>query len=96
MKDGKIRYEIVVVLAPKAEAKQSTLDKLSAMIEGQGVTVTGSKSEGIKDLVYEIKKQRKGDFWVVDAEGSKALQLKEINLFLNRDVNVIRYLIIRK
>jgi ribosomal protein S6 len=51
---------------------------------------------GSKDLVYEIAGQTKGDFWVFDVESEKPLSLKELNIILNRETNIIRYLILKK
>lgn len=63
---------------------------------GGGVKALEKNHLGLKDLVYKIKDLEKGDFWVVELESEKPVQLKEINLFLNRENNIIRYLILNK
>jgi ribosomal protein S6 len=51
---------------------------------------------GLKDLAYEIEKNNKGDFWTIDLSSESPIKLKEFNLLLNRESNIIRYLILKK
>ena len=51
---------------------------------------------GLKDLAYEIQGHNKGDFWVLDLESEETLKIKEFNLLLDRETNIIRYLILKK
>lgn len=94
MKDKKNKYQIVVVLSHKSENKDKVLENVSAKIEAMSGEVVKKNSLGLKDLVYEIKDQNKGDFWSFDVESVKPLHVNDFNLFLNRDVNVLRYLIL--
>ena len=50
---------------------------------------------GIKDLAYKIKKLDKGDFWVFEISGKEAIKTKNLVLFLNRDKQIIRYLMLK-
>lgn len=95
MKDNKHKYQIVVVLSHKAENKDKLLEKVIAKIESLSKATVKKTSLGLKDLVYQIKDQSKGDFWNFDVESVKPLQANEINLFLNRDSNILRYLILK-
>ena len=98
MKDNTIKYQMVLVLAPKTEEKDR--EKILAKVESWLGDHTGKIAKkdhwGMKDLVYKIVGNTKGDFWILDVEATKPVKLNELNLFLNREVNVIRYLILKK
>ncbi len=93
---NKYQYQMVTVLNPKTEDKDKTLNKMFSWIENNKAEITNKDHMGSKDLVYKIGDQSKGDFWVFDVEASEPLKLKELNLLLNRETNVIRYLILKK
>jgi ribosomal protein S6 len=96
MKVSKNKYQIVIVLNPKIEDKEKTLEKLYSWIEATDSEIVNKDNMGLKELTYEIKGNSKGDFWVLDVESTKPLKLKEFNLLLNRETNIIRYLILKK
>ena len=50
---------------------------------------------GLKELAYQIKDNDKGDFWVLDVESKETLKVKDFNLLLDRETNIIRYLILK-
>ncbi len=97
MKENNHNYQIILVLAPKTEEKdkEKVLAKVESWLEAAKAKVTNKDHQGNKELVYEIAKNRKGDFWVLDVAGEVPLKLQELNLFLNREINVIRYLILK-
>ena len=97
MKDNKKNYQMVLVFAPKVEDKdrEKVLTKIGSFLEDKEAKVTKSEHTGTKELVYDIKGFRKGDFWVMDVAADKPIKLTEINLFLNRETNIIRYLILK-
>ena len=98
MKDtNKYKYELVVVFDPKAEtkAKEKCLKEIEENIQEAKFNVDNRENFGIKDLAYKIKKLDKGDFWVFTIGGNKPIKSKEFKLFLNRETNVIRYLILK-
>jgi ribosomal protein S6 len=90
------KYQMVTVLNPKTEDKDKALNKVSSWLENNKAEVTNKDHMGSKELVYKIKGQTKGDFWVFDIESAQPLKLKELNLLLNRETNIIRYLILKK
>lgn len=95
MKDKKYKYQLVVVLPPKLDKKDDVLTKISGWLEKEGIEIEKKSNFGIKDLVYEIEKNNKGDFWIMDLLSEKTLKMSELNVFLNREKNVIRYLILK-
>jgi ribosomal protein S6 len=95
MKGKKHLYQLIVVLNPKTEEKEKVLKKATDWLENNKVEVSQDHM-GLKDLAYEINKNTKGDFWVMDLTSESPLKIKEFNLLLNRESNIIRYLILKK
>ena len=98
MKDNKHNYQFVLVVSPKAEDKdkEKIFKKIDTWLEDNSAKMDKKDHVGNKELVYEIAGFRKGDFWVCDVAGEKPIKLTDLNLFLNRETNVIRYLILKK
>lgn len=98
MKDSNnYKYEVIVVLSPKAESKdkEKTIKLVEDKIAEMNFVVENRENLGNKSLAYKIKNLDKGDFWVFNIAGKKAVESKEFKLFLNRDPAVIRYLILK-
>ena len=98
MKDSlNYRYEVVVVLNPKAELKEKekSLKLIEEEIGKLGYELEKREDLGTKTLAYEIVGQKKGDFWVFTIGGQEAIKSQEFILFLNREKNIIRYLILK-
>jgi len=95
MKGNKYQYQLVVVLNPKTEDKDKVLVKVTDWLEKNKIEST-SDHTGLKELAYEINKNPKGDFWVYSLTSESPVKLKEFNLLLNRESNIIRYLILKK
>lgn len=97
MKESNYKYEVIVVLNPKAESKEKekTIKLVEDKIIGLDFEVNNREDMGSKALSYKIKGQEKGDFWVFTIGGNKPIKSKEFKLFLNRETNVIRYLILK-
>jgi ribosomal protein S6 len=97
MKDNQHNYQIILVLNTKSEDKDKdkVLAKVESWLDVNKAKVTKKEHTGVKELVYEIAKSRKGDFWMLDVGAGAPLKLNEINLFLNREANVMRYLILK-
>jgi len=95
MKGKKHQYQLVVVLNPKTENKEKVLKKITDWLESNKTEVV-SDHMGLKELAYEIEKNNKGDFWALNVESDNPLKLKELNLLMNRESNIIRYLILKK
>lgn len=88
---------MVLVLAAKVDDKdrEKIFKKIGSWLEEKSAKVTKSEHTGTKELVYVIKGNRKGDFWILDVESEAPIKLTELNLYLNREVNIIRYLILK-
>lgn len=97
MKDNKINYEIVVVFAPKTEEKtaEATFAKVEKWLGANETKISKKDHMGQKTLEYPINSFEKGDFWVLSTEGEKRVNVADLNVMLNREVGVIRYLVLK-
>ena len=95
MKGSKYQYQIIIVLSPKTEDKEKVLNKAYSWLEKNKAEILNKDHMGLKDLAYEIKENNKGDFWVLDVESKEPLKIKDLNLLLDREINIIRYLILK-
>jgi len=91
-------YQIILVLNPKLEEseREGIVAKVEAWWTANGATIGKKEHTGAKELVYDVAGMRKGDFWELEAEAKKAVKLSDINVQLNRETGIIRYLILRK
>ena len=96
MKGNKYQYQIILVLSPKTEDKEKVLTKAYSWLESKKAEISNKDHMGLKDLAYEIKGQNKGDFWVLEVNSEEPLKIKDFNLLLDREIDVIRYLILKK
>ena len=92
----KLAYEVIVVLNPKSEKGESIIEEASQQIEALNVKVAKKDHRGVKDLIYKIKGQKQGDFWSLQLEAERPIDLKGLNIYLNREPEIIRYLVLKK
>ena len=95
MKGNKYRYQLVIVLNPKTENKDKVWEKINGWLTKNKIE-SSSDHLGLKELVYEIDKNSKGDFWTMDLTATSPIKQKDLNLLLNREPNIIRYIILKK
>jgi len=98
MSAKKFQYQTIVVLNSRLEEKQrdKSLEKIEEWAKEAGAEEIKKTHFGIKDLVYKVKKEDRGDFWIIDLTAQKPMNFKEYNLYLNREVNIIRYLVLKQ
>ena len=91
------KYEVMFVLRPDLDDEKvtATIEKFSALIQGQGGTVGNIEKWGRRRLAYEIKGQREGYYVVVNFEGEPAVS-SELDRVLKITDEVLRHLIVRK
>lgn len=95
---GKNNYQVIVEFSPKADekTKQPVLEKINKWFETNSAEVVKTEHLGNKELAYKIQNFEKADFWELSVESTKPVKLTEANIFLNRDPQVIRYLVLKK
>ena len=89
------KYEIMYILKPTLEEadRKAEIEKLAKLLTNNGAKITKSDEWGLKDLAYEIKKEKKGYYVVLKIE-AETTSLKEFERLTKIDNNVLRYLII--
>lgn len=91
----KEEYTLVVVFNPTVAEKDLPMDKLVGWIADIGGQVKAKNHLGIKDFAYEIGGFLKGNFWELIIESEKPLKLNALNVSINRETNIIRYIILK-
>ena len=87
------KYELMYILMPtlSEEELEKENEKLQKLLTDNGAQITGVNKWGRRDLAYEIKKQTKGYYVVVElnAEGAIVDQATKVRLL---DEKVMRFL----
>lgn len=88
------KYEIMYILRSTLEEsdRKAEIEKLAKLLTSNGAKVSKTDEWGLKDLAYEIKKEKKGYYVVLKVEAEPAA-LKEFDRLTKIDNNVLRYLI---
>jgi ribosomal protein S6 len=90
----KQKYEIVLVFPAKVGEK--SVEVVAEKLKSFGWKEGKVTHVGLKTLAYPISNQIKGDFWIFEGQGKAGVNFTEINLYLNRNTDIIRYLVLRK
>lgn len=90
-------YQLIAVLSPRLADKEkaAAVEKIESTLTQQGLKVGKKEEWGTKDLAYSIKKFTKGNFWMFDISAESGFKPAGLNTFLNRDPEVIRYLLLK-
>ncbi|MCD6225826.1 30S ribosomal protein S6 [bacterium] len=86
-------YEFVFILPPDKKGEKEVLGEVKKIIEKGGGKVTKEDEWGEKELAYPINHYQKGRYflWQVSFSADSSPS-REINTFLNREKNILRYL----
>ncbi len=91
------KYELAVVVNAKIEddERAATLDKVKALIERFGGTVTNVDDWGKKRLAYEVQKMKDAFYYFIqfEAEGTAPIEIETRIRIMD---NVIRFLCVRQ
>lgn len=92
------KYQLIVEYPSGLDSKKQKDDlvKLEKEIEKKGMKVSFS-DWGEKELAYKIEENEKARFWIgnVEIEADVLAPWKDIRVFLNRNKQIIRYLILK-
>lgn len=91
MEAKKIKYQLVLVLNPNLADKER-----EALFKKIGEKFEKKEHLGIKEMQYKIKGFDKGDYWSCETELEKPINIKEFNVYLNRETKIIRYLLLKR
>lgn len=91
METKKFKYQLILVLDPALAEKDR-----EALFKKIGDKFEKNEHLGIKEMQYKIKNNEKGDYWIFETEADKPIQMKEFNIYLNREIKIIRYLLLKR
>ena len=88
------KYELMYILKPNLDenVRKEEIAKLHGILTNNGAKLGKVNEWGLKDLAYEIKKEKKG-YYVVTKFEAEEQALKEFNRLTKINSNVLRFLI---
>lgn len=91
------KYELCVVVSAKIEDEErvATIEKVKALVERFGGTITNVDEWGKKRLAYEIQKMKEGYYFFIHFDADSTVPA-EIESRIRIMDNVIRYLCVRQ
>lgn len=91
-------YEFVFVTDPglSSSKKKELFSSLKKLIEEAGGKVEERQEWGVRELAYPIKKKTKGEYFIWQILVNGSLQLGELNVFLNQEEGILRYLFLKE
>jgi small subunit ribosomal protein S6 len=91
-------YEIMYILKANLDdaARNELIGKLNDILTSEGGAIENVNEWGLKDLAYEINKEKKGYYVVVNAKVSSTAVVDEFSRRAKLNVNVLRHLVIAK
>ena len=91
------KYELCVVVSAKVEDEEriATVDKVKALVERFGGTITNVDEWGKKRLAYEIQKMKEGFYYFIQFDAATTAPA-EIESRIRIMDNVIRFLVVKQ
>ena len=92
------KYEIMYILKADLDdaSRNELIGNLNNVLTVEGGTIDNVNEWGLRDLAYEIKKEVKGYYVVVDATVSSTKVVDEFNRVAKLNTNVLRHIVIAK
>ena len=90
------KYETMFILNINLdeEARKATLESLLNTLKENGANITDVNEWGVRDFAYEINKQTKGYYVVVNFETENSKLNAEFTRICNINENVVRNIVI--
>ena len=92
------KYEIMYILKANLDdaSRNELIGKLNDYLTVDGGTIDNVNEWGLKDLAYEINKEKKGYYVVIEASVSSSNVVDEFSRRAKLNANVLRHLVIAK
>ena len=92
------KYEIMYILKANLDDanRNELIGKLNNYLTVDGGTIDNVNEWGLKDLAYEINKDKKGYYVVIEASVSSSSVVDEFSRRAKLNANVLRHLVIAK
>ena len=90
------KYETMFILNINLdeEARKNVLESLLATLKDNGANITDVNEWGVRDFAYEINKQTKGYYVVVNYETENSNLNAEFTRICNINENVVRNIVV--
>ena len=91
------KYEVMYIIRPNVEeeARKALIEEVNAIYTAKESSVDSVKEWGLKELAYEINKQRRGYYVVCTYETENPLANAEFDRICGINSNVIRHIVIK-
>lgn len=92
------KYEIMYILKANLDdaSRNELIGKLNDVLAVEGGTIDNVNEWGLRDLAYEINKEKKGYYVVVEATVASNDVLAEFSRRAKLNVNVLRHIVVVK
>jgi len=92
------QYEFIFLIKPRLGGKkrETIFSSLEKEIKNIGGKIKKKEDMGLKRLAFEIKDQAEAVFNVWHIQFEESPDFSSVNLFINREEEIIRYLFLRK
>ena len=89
-------YELMFVVKPtlEDEATLKVFENIKQMLEGQKAKIISEKNMGRRELAYEVKGFKNGNYFLIVIEALPAV-VKEFDRIANINEDIIRHIAVR-
>lgn len=92
------KYEIMYIISPVLE-ENAIKDKAKSyeqVLKDNNASITNVTDWGVRELAYEIKKQKTGHYYIINIETNDVAAINEFDRLALIDENMLRHLIIKE
>ena len=91
------KYEVMFIVRPDLEETEikAVAENMKDVLSSKGANVVDFKEMGQRDLAYEIKKYKKGYYFLITIEAENNEATNEFDRLALISENIIRHLIVR-
>ena len=92
-----MKYEIMYIVRPNVEESElkGIVKNFEEVLTKNGAKIESSKEMGQRELAYEIKKFKRGYYYLYEISSKDDKAEKEFNRLANLSEDIIRHMIIK-
>ena len=89
-------YELMFVIKPTLEEEATTkvVDNIIKILEDQKAKIVSQKNMGRRELAYEVKGFKNGNYYLITIEAEPAA-VKEFDRIANINEDIIRHIVVK-
>lgn len=90
------KYESVIIMKPTytEEQREKVINKIKDFITQNG-EITKFEALGIKRLAYEVRKQKEGDYYIIEFSTESSV-IAELERMYRITEEIIKFIVVRK